>query len=277
MTTEAEVIADLAKKSELPKTASVVVDEHSKRVWLATPKDLTLTEISDAHGLKPAASRVVQRPLFYEKAAFVEYVNRFKTPATVVFNDVDANTFDAHLDYHLDAATPGTGSHVARLQLRYSEQFARWDAIAGKFLAQEEFAEFLEENYVDIARPAGADVLELASDLEAKKHVNWKSAIRRDTLTRVFEYDEEITANQKGKGEVVVPRDLMFAMPVYHGEDAMELTAFLRHTLNGGKLQFKLDWYRVTFVKLAVQTQIGFAVREETGVPVFVGVPSGKH
>lgn len=273
--TEAAVVADLAREAAAPKAPSVL--DHHGRTWLATPKGIDVQEITDVHGLKPAPSRIRQRPVFYERAAFVEYVNRFKSEASVVFNDVDANTFDAFLDYHKDAATAGTGDHVARLQLRYSEEFARWNAIQGKWLPQVEFAEFLEENYIDVKRPDGSDVLELASDLEAKKNVNWKSAVRRDTQTRAFTYEEDLQANQKGKGEVVVPRDLLFALPIYHGEAAMELTAFLRHTLAGGALQFKIDWYRVAFVRAAVQAQIAAAVREECACPVFVGVPQGKH
>lgn len=275
MTTEAEVVADLAKKSEAPKTVSVVA--HGDRHWLVKPPGLEIVEVTDPHGLKPAPARVRQRPLFYEREAFVEYLQRFKSAASVVFNNVDGNTFDAFLDYHQDATKAGTGEHVARLELRYSEEFARWNAIVGKWLTQTDFAEFLEENYVDIKRPTGAEVLELACDLEAKKDVKWKSAVRRDTETRVFSYEEDLQANQKGKGEVVVPRDLLFGIPIYAGEKPYELTAFLRHQFNEGGLKFKLDWYRVEFVKQAVQRDVAFQVRENCGVPVFVGVPTGKH
>jgi len=278
--TEAGVIADLAVKAATPKTVQPV--DHKGRSWLVVPDGATLQEVTDEHGLKGAPSRVRQKPTFYEKAAFIEYINRFKIGTSVVFNNTDESTFDAYLDYHAasggaEFAAAGTCEHVARLALRYSEQFARWDAIEGGWLKQEAFAAFLEENYVDVQRPDGSAVLELACDLEAKKNVIWKSAIRRDTQTRAFNYEEDLQASQKGKGEVVVPRDLMFALPIYRGESAMELTAFLRHNLVQGTLAFKLDWYRVAFVKLAVQTQIGFEIREGSGVPVFVGVPTGKH
>ena len=273
--TEAGVVADLALRAATPKPVQQL--EVNGRTWLVVPEGASLQEITDAHGLKPAPSRIRQKPLFYEKAAFIEYVNRFKTPSSVVFNNTDENTFDAYIDYH-EAAKAGTVEHVARLQLRYSEQFARWNTIEGNWVEQGKFATFLEENYIDVRKPDGAAVLELASDLEAKQNVMWKSAVRRDTETRTFSYEEDLNATQKGKGDVVVPRDLLLALPIYQGENEMELTAFLRHNLVQGSLAFKIDWYRVAFIKLAVQTQIAFELRENCGgIPVFVGVPAGKH
>lgn len=276
--TEAGVVAALALEGAR-KEAKIINDDSGRR-WLIVPEGLTINEITDEHGIKSPRSRIQQKPVFYEKAAFIEYVNRFKTDATVVFNNTDENYFDAFLDYHpateKKAVLAGTNEHVARLQLRYSEQFARWDKVEGNWIEQVKFAEFLEENYIDVKQPAGAVVLELAHDLEARKHVRWKSAIRRDTQTRAFEYEEDLQANAKGKGEVVVPRDLLFALPIYQGEAAMEVTAFLRHNLVQGTLAFKLDWYRIVFIKLAVQTLLATEVREHCGVPVFVGVPAAR-
>lgn len=276
--TEAGVVAALALDAA-QKEAKIIKDDNG-RVWLIVPEGLSATEITDEHGIKRPRSRIQQRPVFYEKGAFIEYVNRFKTDATVVFNNTDENCFDAFIDYHpaseKKAVLAGTNEHVARLQLRYSEQFARWDKIQGNWIEQVKFAEFLEENYIDVKQPTGAEVLELAHDLEARQNVRWKSQIRRDTQTRTFEYEEDLQASAKGKGEVVVPRDLMFALPIYQGEAAMEVTAFLRHNLVQGTLAFKIDWYRIVFIKLATQTLIGSEVREHCGVPVFIGVPAGK-
>lgn len=272
--TETDAIAALARQAA--REAQVI--EHGGRAWMILPTStgaLEAREITDPHGLVlPPPDRIVQAVRLYDKDSLVAYVERHGLDETVIFAEPFHDTFTAFIDWHgaMDAAHV---DHSATLSLQRSEEWKRWSAISGKLMEQADFARFLEENAADVIDPAGADLLEIARDLSARRSVNWRRAIRLDNGDEQFEYVEQTEAQSQSRGDVAVPNKFTLNIPIYMNEPSVNVGAFLRWKLSGAALTMGVELHRPVFVQQAVFRQIGLEIGERCGKTVWTGVAGG--
>lgn len=243
------------------------------RVFVTVPEGFSLQEVTSPYGLPlEPAPYIAQSVELYDKDSLVAYVKRHITPTTAIFADPFKDTFHAAIDWHA-AEEAGFNAHKAVLKLQRSEEWTRWSKISGTLMPQADFARFLEENAADVAEPDGADLLEIARDLSAKRKVNWKAGVRLQNGDQAFEYSEETEATAKSaRGEVAVPNKFILRIPVYLGEPTVEIGAFLRYRADGGGLMLGVELHRPVFVQQAAFKQIGLDVAERTECAVLTGV-----
>lgn len=267
--TEAGVVADLAVKAS---GASVVKDEITGRSILIYPDGFVSDELmpQDSHGnLTEAPERIVQAVQLQTVDSLVDYVKTFRQAGTVLMADIDTNAIAGLVDYH----TPDDANfvqHKAALTLAYSVEWKAWTAISGKLMPQQDFARFLEENAADIVAPSGADLLEVARDMRAVRSADFRRAVRTAGDDESFEYTETTEARSKN-GTVEVPSKFKLEIPVYFGQPVTELYAFLRWTLDDGKLALGVVLHRPEHVRQAVFQQIVLDVAERTERPALFG------
>lgn len=253
-----------AARLENPITTGADGREH-----LFVPNGFTTLDITDPYRLKNTAHAQLTFDL---KRSLIEYVNRFGIMGSVLLADVDAGAITAVIDYHdaSDKNKPGAVGglfHKATFKLRPSEEWLRWNSFEGDLHDQAEFAAFLEENAVDIKRPDPADMIEISRDLEAVQGAEFKGSVRLTNGDRSFAYVTET----KTKNDVVVPQSFVLDIPLYAGEELVELEAALRWRPTAGGIKFGFEWRRVKYQQLAYFQQIATEIVEGTGVPVFYG------
>lgn len=205
-----------------------------------------------------------------DRQSLVDYVNRFSDDRSVLIANFDTGTIGARLDWHSDnddGLAPGPRQHTARLVLRDSEEFKRWDKAEGELHPQAEFAAFLEENAVDIVDPEPAVMIEISRDLEATQGVTFKSSTRLESGDRAFVYENET----RTKGEIKVPREFVLEIPLYNGEAPVQVRCAFRFRVSAGGLLLGFEWRRVEYQRRAHFTEIAHAAAEATGRPVFYG------
>lgn len=264
--TEAGTIAELAVRA---KSAPEVVTAGG-RTYVITPSDLAVKDVTnqnDLDALKP--TRIRQAVTLQTVDSLVDYVDRFKTDDTILFADIKASSIAALIDYHAPAASAHV-DHKANMVLPFSEEWKTWAGIDGRMMDQLAFARFLEENAVDIVAPTGADLLEVCRDLQAKRKVDFRKAVRTNTDCENFEYTDETTATTKSGG-VEVPSKFQLNLPVYFGGEPVTLFAFLRWNLVETSLQLGVKLHRAEHVRQAVFKQIVTAAGERTDRPVVFG------
>lgn len=267
-------LAALDAAIEAARLANPVVTGPDGRHHVVLPDGYRVSELPDDVRL-PARPRT--RIVVDDRASLSAYANRFSSRASVIIADFDKGTISARLDWHPgnaadDHGAAGADSHSVTLKLRWSEEFARWNAIAGKLMDQADFARFLEENAGDVGHPEAADMIELSRDFEATVGQTYKSAVRLDNGDRrlVFETD---TRAQSG---VVVPQKFTLMIPIYNGEQPDELTCLFRWRAAGdGRVMLGFEWHRVEYQRRAHFAQIAYTAAEETGLPVFMGRQDG--
>lgn len=247
-----------------------VITGHDMVQHVLKPKDFDLVPMPDETRVPfwPAGTITVD-----DRASLSAYVNRFRNTSTsILVADIDSNTITARLDWHHEPGATGavgTGAdrHRAKLVLRVSEEFKRWDAFEGKLHPQADFARFLEENASDIAYPDPATMIEISRDFEATAGHTYKSSTRLDNGDRRMIFTTETNA----QNDVIVPQKFSLHIPIWHGEDPDTLTALFRWRATGNAVQFGFEWHRVEYQRRAHFRLIATTAAEETGLPVYFG------
>lgn len=167
--------------------------------------------------------------------------------ATAGESEIYANREGCSVTAVLDAHTADEarwGKHRLVLGLRFSEAFKAWQAHDGKAMDQETFAEFLEDNRADIHTPNAAEMLEIASSLQATTQASFSSGIRLADGQRQLAYTEDTSAKAGQRGDLTIPTEIVLAVQVFDGATVADrLTARFRYRISNGhlSLHYKLD------------------------------------
>lgn len=140
----AEIIRDLALEVAAPNR----LEPGNIYGWLSEGKVHTVDLTGDQYRDQPQHKRgtVTVRDV----ASFAHYFERHADSDTEVYADLDAATFTAVLDAHkTDSAR--WQQHRLVLALQTTLPWRTWLANDRKWLTQQEFAEFLEDNARDVA------------------------------------------------------------------------------------------------------------------------------
>lgn len=173
--------------------------------------------------------------------SFAHYYQKHSGPNTEVFADLDAATFTAVLDAHgeeLDDAR--WQQHRLVLQLQQALPWRTWLGNDRRYLEQQAFAEFVEDNARDVA-PGGkvtaADLLEVAQSFQANTQVKFTSGKRLATGQTQLTYTEDITAKAGNRGTIDIPSEFSLAVVPYEDCAPKVLRARFRYRLDGGELR----------------------------------------
>ena len=223
----------------------------------------------------------------FSAESLVKYFNKFKTPHSVIFADPVEQSLTAIIDYHKAPGSAGGGDgervpaspeadrtkHRARLSVKYSDQWLRWRAIDGKTLSQMEFAEFIEENYMEVVAPAHADLLECVTTLSAKNDVTFSSGVKLQNGEIQFQYVEKIDG--KGRGGLTVPSEIVLRLPLHLEGPVQEVRCLLRYRIiNQGQLTFIVKIVRREIIEREAFIAVVRDVTEKTAVAPYIGAPT---
>lgn len=150
---------------------------------------------------------------------------------------------------------PGWGDFRVSIVFRTTPQWQKWQEIDGKLLPQDKFAEFIENNLVDVLDPPSADVMELVTYLEVTQSVDFKSAIRLSD-GNVQLVNNESMDSTVGASKAAVPTEFTLQLAPFIGGPAYKVSARFRHRLSGGKLTMGLKLQRVEDVIADIISQM---------------------
>lgn len=237
-TTETQAIASLGILAQ-GKPHPIKTDKG--REFIVMPEGYQAKDVTEPNAVDELLpEHVTQAVTLQTLDSLVGYANRYGTDDTILMADMDHNKIVALIDYHspphADAAIPNRVKHTASMVLPLSFEWATWTAKHDKLMPQLEFARFLEENAPDIAAPSGGDLLDAIKDLQAKRKVDFRKAVRTSSDNENFEFTDETTIGSKKEGGIEVPTKFLLRIPVYFGRPPVELYAFLRWNLDDGQL-----------------------------------------
>lgn len=231
-------------------------------------------QVKDLEFLLDHPRRIKQMVQAHDVASFNAYFNKFKGTASVIFADRTGFTVSAVIDYHHPAdgveELPHWCSHRVVYTAPRSPEWETWTGHNNKRMTQADFALFIENNVADIRTPAGSDVLEVARNLQAKKAVDFSSAIRIATGEQQFTYSETVDGSARN-GQLKVPEEFTLGIPVFRNDAAYEVRARLRYRIDGGKLALWYDLYRPEAIEADAFGKIVDAVELATATQVWQG------
>lgn len=254
--------------------------------YVVVPKDYKLESLEP---LLVNPVRVTQSVRVYEAASFAEYFLRYRNQASRIFVDTKYPRIIGVIDYHrhpVDAKFVDTGNptpvivsaerttHRVTLEFRKTADWLGWIGNNGRLLSQVDMAQFIEDNVHNITKPDGAYMFDVACSIEAKKDVEYRSAVRLDNGQTQLTYNEEIKGTAQ-QGNIEIPNTFFITVAPFEGSKEYEIPVRFRYSLSGSKLQLKYDIVRpdkaiekaVTSMTDQVRTLIGDAA------PITIGVP----
>jgi hypothetical protein len=210
--------------------------------------DLTTEETLRAVGWN--RERPVSRYAFHNIQSFVSYANGIFTAAV----DDDPNAYNPRRDHAIciadetaltirlifDAQPYEWGDVYADLTLQTSPEAQRWIASSGKYVAQQDFAEFCELNLESFVSPPAATVLEIAQTFQAKTTVDFSSAMRLSNGSIKLKREEKIEATAGERADILIPEELRLALPLFKYDKTYEVRARLRYRIQEGAVRLSL-------------------------------------
>lgn len=254
--------------SRLARQASQSFSHPQGGIGVMRPDGL----IQHIPAIDPPLSHVKQSVIAFDPEAFVAYVNRFKivsgkekADCTTIFADPNKYHIRSIIDYHV-GAVPERCAHSVQFNVPFSEQWKRWSAIDGKPLTQSEFAEFIEENALDIVDPPAAVFLDLVTNLQSKKKVSFESGVRLQDGAHQLLFAEEVET--KGRGIMTVPAEFALGVPIFLNAEAYKVRALLRYRISEGIVAFIVKLHRRLFLEQTAFKDVCGVIGSSTGLPV---------
>lgn len=232
--------------------------------------------VEDLQEFKDAPRRIESNIDLIEVQSFINYVKRYADDRSIIKADVKSQRFTAILDYHKDSQSPGWRGHLATYNCPTAREWSTWLGGNKNKMTQASFAEFIENNQLDIALhdgegPSSADMLEVSRNLQANKKVEFKSSINLSNGDVGFEYQattEGVSGSQKGK--IDVPQEFYILIPVYEGDAAYPIKARLRYRITDGVLSL---WYELVEPEKVLEDAFKHMLEAiEEGVPKSVEI-----
>ncbi len=230
--TEAEVVRDLALKTQAP----TIVQAGKRYAWHNPEGDFDELDLTGDPPARKTGKVIVQ-----DVASFLEYWGKHSDSGSELFADPDEATITAVLDAH-HGGGPRWQEHRLVLKLTETLAWETWTEFDRKMLPQRQFAEFLEDNYQDLA-PAGetihvnaaatvpnvsaADFLDLAQKLYGTTTATFGSGTRLANGDVTIAY-EETTKTQGGKGSIDVPAKFLLAIAPFDDCETPRISARFR-------------------------------------------------
>lgn len=231
----------------------------------------------------PVRQKTVQD--FKTLDSFVDYVNRFKTPATSLY--AEGSKIIARIDHreaaprlvestatareiaNLTGESLTWGDHIAILHLNQSEGLTRWIQHNGKPLDQEGFAELLESRNEDISAPAGAEILEIVREL----HITRNSSVKRQTRSNgklSVEFNENTEA-RGGASNIELPTRIELKLQPFRGQAVtLELALLIRVRIRDTQPVFIYEIQNLQERLDEVLSEIVTTIGEKVERPIYV-------
>lgn len=217
----------------------------------------------------PDPVRIKASPTFDVQQSFSEYVNEFKDlgrAKTQIFVDMKAKRFHAALDYHAPDS-PQHGDHNAYFSPRTDPTFDIWSAANGKYMSQDAFVSFLEEQGRVIVAPDAATILEIAQDLNIDVRVSYKSKKNTSNNLVQITYAEESDGAQTSNKSIDLPKEMTIRLPVFFSGETYQFKVFLRLGLKKGEpIKFKLDIHQMDETLESALLDVAQRIKENTGL-----------
>lgn len=279
---EAAVVADLARQATEPTTLTV-------GDVIALPGSGGAVHLADTDQYADSPRHITAARVVGDAESFVRYVEKHVIDGhTEVYADTPASAVIAVLDSH-DAGQGGWQKHTARLELRHTKSWEAWTKVDGKLLDQTDFAEFIEQQALDVRSPETAVLIELAQSFQAKTSVDFEGGERLDSGQVRLNYKETVTARAGQKGHIEIPTELELLLRPYIGGPVYVVVARFRYRLRGSQLGLGVVLQRpqeildAAFADIVTEIRDGKTVTKDgettqvhDGIPASVPIFSGR-
>lgn len=230
--------------------------------------------------------------------SLIDHANKFKGETSALFANDEDCAITASYDYH-GAGKPSFCTHEAVFKAQLSTQWQAWSTMNGERMNQTNFAEFIENNALDlidapaaesmdagdimvlnIAKTLGftigtpADIVKLARGIAINESAKAKSIVNTSTGETQIQYESE--HSDAGGQRLAVPNLFLIGAPVFEGDAFYKIVVRLRYRLQGGQVSWFYEIYRAERLLDHAFTEICKIAQSKTSLPLYMGTPEYK-
>lgn len=205
--------------------------------------------------------------------SFADHVNRYKLDESTIWADAEQQTIAAIYNDET-RELPAWRDHRALYTCPIADEWNEWTARSDKPMSQTEFAQWVEDHLEDLASPEQGksgiepiELLELARSLQINTRGTFKRKINPTTGEAML-----VCKQEHEESSTKIPRCFHLGIPVFEGGSHYRVEARIRFALKEGHAHFTYRLHRYREIQRAAFGDIVDAVREKTGLPVFVGI-----
>lgn len=277
-------------QTEAVARATLAASHQDVRLIGAGVPMALLPEGYTAHAMEhllAAPARKKGTTVLNDAESFIIVVNDQKGDNTRLFSTIEPPTFTAVFNH--TAAGTGWGDHRAHYATPLAPEWKAWLGMDGKKTNQVDLAQFIENNLIDVVyidkdaagapagevgSPDGATLLEVCRTLEAKKKVDFKSAIRLADGSTQFTYDEDVSGSAR-QGQLAVPEQFSLGIPVFENGAKYRVDVRLRYRIaDGGQLTMWLELIRPHKTIEHAVKELRESIAAATALQILNGSPS---
>ena len=258
-------IAALARESMTDRTSIAVgAGRYGKKYFVLTQGESIAT-------LQPEPSDLIKETTqAHDVYTFVALAKRAQMPQSVLFHDRTNGRIEFVVDYHSAAAEsdednpiePGLKQHRIVLVRTPTLAWEAWRTHNGVKMTQDAFAEFLDERAIDVVKPSGADMLELARSFHATRTATFSRAMQAGSGDVQLQWRQQTTAGAgEGAGIVTVPSEFLIEVEPWYGAPRLALRALFRYRL-GDEGALRLFYVFAPDPTEALQLMVGDTARD---------------
>lgn len=266
-TTNAQAIIDTATRAATP----VAITEDS--IYSVIVPSGGEYRTVDLDRYRPTPRRKSGTVKLHDAAGFIAYLEKHGLGSSEVWADVSRASLVAVVNAH-GSDHAGWSDHRAVLEIRQTQAWQAWMRLNGHWLDQTSFAEHIEDRAIDIVKPSGADMLEVAQSISATTGGTFESSKQLSSGERQLEFKETIAAKAGQRGRLDVPTVIELALVPFEGAPAYKVIARFRFRINGGDLLLSYSLERPEDVVANAFTDIVTAVETKISQPIYRGAPA---
>lgn len=273
-TIAADVLADTQALVALAGAAMAPQNINGHH-FVMVPKEFKREDITDAvEKAQPVPTRKRGAVALKDVTSFVAYCEDQGCASTgYIYADPDARTMTAVFNDHRNIDDGGWRDHRATLKAEYTPEFERWLRNSGQHKSQTDFAEFIEDNFADVAGDDAQLLLNVATTIQAKTDINFSSAKRLESGQVQLTYNEVINATAGANGALTIPKTFTLGLRLFKNGAGYLIKARLKYRLGQGGVKF---WYELDRPEKSVEDAFaGYVerVRNDSGYAVLLGTP----
>lgn len=213
-----------------------------------------------------------------EVASFVEYVNSYKSPATVLFTNLNELAISAVIDHHTPPAQPGDEPvaghrhHLAAFRPVKTVEWAVLTGSLGHWLTRGQLSELLAELEEAIVVPDPSTMRSLAEHMNVSRNVDVQVGQRRKDGNRTLQMVEQTKASGGAQEEIPIPDHVLFSVrphtksPTYQVRCEFQYQLVTEDKESGRKdVQFRLTYVQMAALERSIWTDYKAEIDEGLG------------
>lgn len=159
---------------------------------------------------------------------------------------------EAFIHAKIDAGSklnPGHNEHLLVLNPLIDDDWKAWTFNDGVLMDQEDFADFIEDQALNITSPDAATMLEIATSMQVNTSVEFEQGHRQQDGQVRFAFREASTTKAGANGDIEIPQTIRIGVAPFKGGARYEVEARLRWRIRNKQLAIGVKLVRPELVR----------------------------